>query len=82
MISTSLITFEISFLNTKEIFIFNTSNESLNALATTLKGRKLYLNKVKEFDRSKSSFKRCTLKRLIDCTEYNTELNQILTNKN
>jgi hypothetical protein len=82
MITTDLITFEISFQNTKETFIFNTSDESVNALANTLKWRKWHINKVKEFDRTKSAFKKCTLKRLIDCTDFNTELNQILTNKN
>lgn len=82
MISTNLITFEISFQNNgNETFIFNVSNDSLNALTNVLSGRKLYINKIKEYDRTKSAFKRCALKRLIECTDYNTELNLILTNK-
>jgi len=82
MVSTNLITFEISFLNNGgETLIFNVTSESLNALAKTLKARKLYIDKIKEYNRSKSAFKRCSLKRLIDCTDYNTELNLILTNK-
>lgn len=83
MISTNLITFEISFQNNgNETFIFNVSNDSLNALTNVLRGRKLYINKVKEYNRTKSTFQRSTLKRLIECTDYNTELNLILTNKN
>lgn len=82
MVSTNLITFEISFQNNgNETFIFNVSNDSLNALTNILRGRKLYINKVKEYNRTKSAFQRCTLKRLIECTDYNTELNLILTNK-
>ena len=82
MVSTNLITFEISFQNNgNETFIFNVSNDSLNALTNVLRGRKLYINKVKEYNRAKSTFQRCTLQRLIDCTDYNTELNLILTNK-
>jgi len=83
MISTNLITFELSFQNNGgETFIFNVSNDSLNALTNVLRGRKLYINKVKEYNRVKSTFQRCTLKRLIECTDYNTELNLILTGKN
>jgi len=82
MVSTNLITFEISFQNNgNETFIFNVSNDSLNALTNVLRGRKLYINKVKEYNRTKSAFQRCTLERLIECTDYNTELNLILTNK-
>ena len=81
MISTNLITFELSFQNSTETIIFNNTNESLSKVAEFLKARKYYIAKVKEFNRPKSAFKRCTLKRLIDCTDHNTELNLILTNK-
>ena len=81
MISTNLITFELSFQNSTETIIFNNTNESLSKAAEFLKARKYYIEKVKEFNRPKSAFKRCTLKRLIDCTDHNTELNLILTNK-
>ena len=81
MISTNLITFELSFQNSTETIIFNNTNESLNKVAEFLKARKYYIAKIKEFNRPKSAFKRCTLKRLIDCTDHNTELNLILNNK-
>ena len=82
MLSTNLITFEISFLNNGgETLIFNVTDESLKALTNTLKARKLYIDKIKEYNRPKSAFKRCSLQRLIQCTDHNTELNLILTNK-
>ena len=81
MISTNLITFELSFQNSTETIIFNSTNESLNKVVDFLKARKYYIAKIKEFDRSKSAFKRCSLNRLISTTDHNTELNLILTNK-
>lgn len=81
MVSTNLITFELSFQNSTETIIFNNTQKSLNDVVDFLKCRKYYIAKVKEFNRPKSAFQRCTLKRLIDCTDHNTELNLILTNK-
>jgi hypothetical protein len=81
MVSTNLITFELSFQNSTETIIFNNTSKSLNDVVDFLKARKYYIAKVKEFNRPKSAFQRCTLKRLIDCTDHNTELNLILTNK-
>lgn len=81
MISTNLITFELSFQNSTETIIFNNTNESLNKVAEFLKARKYYIAKIKEFDRTKSAFKRCALSRLISTTDHDTELNLILTNK-
>lgn len=79
MISTNLITFEISFQNNGlETLIFNVSNESLNKLLTVLKSRKLYTSKIKEFDRSQSKFKTVSKKRLLQCIDYHTELHEIL----
>ena len=42
----------------------------------------LLIDKVKEYCRSQSKFKIATKQRLINCTNYVTELNIILTNKN
>lgn len=81
MISTNLITFELSFQNSTETIIFNNTTESLNKVVDFLKARKYYIAKIKEFDRPKSAFKRCSLNRLISTTDHNTELNLILTNK-
>jgi hypothetical protein len=82
MITTNLITFEISFQNNGgETLIFNVSTESLNQLTKVLQNRELYITKIKEYDRVKSSFKRCSLQRLIQCTDHHTELNLILTKK-
>lgn len=79
MISTNLITFEIQFQNNgNESFIFNTSLNSTNELLNILKGRKLYFSKVKEFNRVKSSFKRVSKERLLNCIDFNTELYQLL----
>ena len=81
MLSTNLITFELSFQNSTETIIFNNTENSLNEVVNFLKSREYYISKVKEFSRSKSAFQRCSLKRLIDCTDHLTELNLILTNK-
>jgi len=79
MVSTNLITFEIQFQNNGgESFIFNTSLNSTNELLNVLKGRKLYFSKVKEFNRVKSSFKRVSKERLLNCIDFNTELYQLL----
>jgi len=79
MISTNLITFEISFQNNgAETLIFNVSNESLNQLLNVLKSRKLYTSKIKEFDRTQSKFKTVSKKRLLQCIDYHTELFELL----
>ena len=79
MISTNLITFEISFQNNgAETLIFNVSNESLNQLLNVLKSRKLYTSKIKEFDRTQSKFKTVSKKRLLQCVDYHTELYNLL----
>lgn len=79
MVSTNLITFEIQFQNNGgESFIFNTSLNSTNELLNVLKGRKLYFSKVKEFNRVKSSFKRVSKERLLNCIDFNTKLYQLL----
>lgn len=79
MISTNLITFEISFQNNgNESFIFNTTLDSTNELLNILKNRKLYFSKVKEFNRVKSNFKRCSKQRFLNCIDFNTELYQLL----
>ena len=79
MISTNLITFEISFQNNgAETLIFNVSNESLNQLLNVLKSRKLYSSKIKEFDRTQSKFKTVSKKRLLQCVDYHTELYNLL----
>lgn len=79
MISTNLITFEISFQNNgAETLIFNVSNESLNQLLNVLKSRKLYTSKIKEFDRTQSKFKTVSKKRLLQCIDYHTELYELL----
>lgn len=81
MISTNLITFEVSFLNNTETIIFNNTSASLDKVVEFLKLEKYSILKIKEFDRSKSAFKLSTLSRLIECTDHNTELNLILTSK-
>jgi hypothetical protein len=79
MLSTNLITFEISFQNNgSETLIFNVSNDSLNALLNVLKYRKLYTSKIKEFDRTQSKFKTVSKKRLLQCIDYHTELFELL----
>ena len=79
MISTNLITFEISFQNNgAETLIFNVSNESLNQLLNVLKSRKLYTSKIKEFDITQSKFKTVSKKRLLQCVDYHTELYYLL----
>jgi len=79
MVSTNLITFEISFQNNgAETLIFNVSNDSLTQLLNVLKARKLYINKIKEFDRTQSKFKTVSKKRLLQCIDWHTELFEIL----
>lgn len=79
MVSTNLITFEISFQNNgNESFIFNTTLNSTNELTNILKSRKLYFSKVKEFNRVKGNFKRCSKQRLLNCIDFNTELYNLL----
>lgn len=81
MVSTNLITFEISFQNNgAETLIFNVSNDSLTQLLNILKTRKLYLNKIKEFDRTQSKFKTVSKKRLLQCVDWYTELFDVLNN--
>ena len=42
----------------------------------------LLIDKVKEYCKAQSKFKSATKQRLINCTDYVTELNLILINKN
>lgn len=79
MVSTNLITFEILFKNSTETFIFNTSRASLDELTNVLKDRNLLFDKVKEYDRRQSKFKRANKNRLMACIDHNTELTLILT---
>lgn len=76
MITTNLITFEISFVNSTETLIFNNSLKSLTELNDYLKPRNLYLKsaKIKEFDKSQSKFKRCSKERFLNCIDHFTEL--------
>lgn len=81
MITTNLITFELSFKNSSETIIFNITKNSLLMVASFLKENDLQILKIKEFERSKSKFKQSTKARLIACTDHCTELNLILTKK-
>lgn len=85
MISTNLITFEVTFTNSTETIIFNTSQNSLLMVVDFLKSylnankRPLMIDKVKEYSRTQSKFKRASKQRLINCADHVTELNLILT---
>lgn len=87
MVSTNLITFELLFKNSTETIIFNTSKNSLLMVVDFLKKYSsanttpLLIDKVKEYNRSQSKFKKATKHRLIACTDHIIELNLILTNK-
>ena len=78
MTTTNLITFEISFQNSTETFIFNVSNDSINSLLKVLKPQKIQVSKVKEFDRTQSKFKTVSKKRFLQCIDHNTELFELL----
>jgi hypothetical protein len=79
MITTNLLTFEISFLsNGSETFIFNVSNDSVKQLTNILKNNKLYLHKIKQFDRTQSKFKTISKRHFLECIDYYTELTEIL----
>jgi len=87
MITTNLITFELTFKNSTETIIFNVSKKSLLEVADFLTDYKkanttpLLIEKVKEYNRNQSKFKKATKQRLITCTDHVTELNLILTSK-
>lgn len=81
MISTNIITFEISFINSTETLIINNSLKSLNELVTYLKDKGYTFGQIKEFEKSQSKFKKCALKRFVSCTDHCTELNLMLTKK-
>lgn len=79
MLSTSYMCFEISFQNTNESFIFNTTIESTNELARVLNVRKpLYFKAVKEYDKAKGRFKRCSKEWFLKVIDFNTELYELL----
>jgi hypothetical protein len=85
MISTNLVTFEVTFINSTETIIFNTSQNSLLMVVDFLtrdfnaNKRPLMIDKVKEYSRTQSKFKRASKQRLINCTDHVTTLNLILT---
>jgi hypothetical protein len=87
MITTNLITFELTFKNSTETIIFNTSKGSLLMVVDFLKSYSqanttpLLIDKVKEYSRTQSKFLRATKQRLIGCSNHITELNLILTSK-
>jgi hypothetical protein len=86
MITTNLITFELSFKNSNETIIFNTSRNSLLMVAEFLTSYKkanttpLLIGKVKEYCKAQSKFKSVARQRLVNCTDFVTDLNIILTN--
>ena len=76
MISTNLITFEISFVNSTETLIVNSSLKSLKELLEYVKTQSFNLKSanIKEFDRTQSKFKRCEKSRFLNCIDHLTEL--------
>lgn len=78
MITTNLITFQLSFLNTGETVIFNTSVASCDVLIEYLKTYNLKLAGVMEFRKKDNRFVKCSKKRLSDCTNCLTELHELL----
>ncbi len=82
MITTNLVTFELSFTNSTETIIFNVGLVSLTSLKKFLKENDyLIIDKVKEYDRTQSKFRKANKQRLLQCTDHVTELNLLLTNK-
>ena len=82
MLSTNLITFEISFVNSTETVIINTSLSSLNGFCNFLKeGDKKIFNKALEYDRTAKKFKRCNKERFLKCIDHQTELYLLITKK-
>ncbi len=82
MLTTNLITFEVSFINSTETIILNTSLQSLNDFCNFLKsGDKKILNKVLEYDRIAKKFKRCNKERFLKCIDHQTELYLLITKK-
>lgn len=81
MISTNFVTFEVSFVNSTETLIVNNRLENLQPFIEYIKNFSLKIDKIKEFERSQSKFKKCNLYRFITVTDHCTELNIFLTSK-
>lgn len=77
MINTNYTTMLITFTNTSDSMIFNTSLESLQKLAHTIEYRDLTINNVKEFDRSTGRFKRVAKTKVRVWCDHCTELDVI-----
>lgn len=79
MLSTNNICFEVRFQNTWETVIINTTQESTDKLYEMIASRNIYVKDFKEFDKTKSKFKKCSKKRFLDCINFNTALYELLT---
>jgi hypothetical protein len=78
MINTNYITMLVTFTNTSDSMIFNTSLESLQKLAHTIEYRDLTLDTVKVFDRATGRFKRAARAKVLVWCDHCTELDLIL----
>lgn len=81
MINLSHVTFLLVFNFSNQQVTFSTSNKSLNELNDFLKSfysDGLKIEKIKLYDAPKHAFKATTKERLIQCTECNTELSEML----
>lgn len=79
--STNYITFEVSFSNTWETYIVNGSVKELEDFCTYIKRYTLLFQSVKEYDKPKGKFKRCSKQRFFDCIDYHTELHLLITRR-
>lgn len=81
MINLSYVTFLLVFNFSNQQVSFSTCNNSLNELNDFLKSFNsdgLKIAKIKIYDAQKHAFKATTKERLMQCTECNTELSEML----
>ena len=79
MITTDLLTFELTFNVTSTKVIFNVSQQSINELTEFLREYGYKLKSVKQLRNKDSKFLKIPNQKLITILDYNTELIQLLT---
>lgn len=75
MLSTSLIIFEVSFVNSSDTYLFNVSLKSLIEFNSFLSSRpELEIKGFRELHKPKMIFKKATKQRVLSCVDHLTEL--------
>lgn len=79
MLNTCYHTILLTFRNSSEQIIFNTTDDDYkNVIEYFKKNNHLKIDKIKEFKRSKFAFRKASLGWLIALINYNTELNELI----